>query len=361
MPSGAWSLRSLLVATLALTTACGARDEGTARETDGGEVRASPTPTQDMKAVLDQLAALGGKPIETLGPAEARMQPTPADAVKGLLVEQGRDTIPTVLVPGVRHAERTIRGAAGQLPARVYTPDGDGPFPVIVYYHGGGWVIADRTVYDGGARGLAKAANAVVLSVDYRLGPEDRFPAAHDDAFAAYQWAVANAASINGDSKRIALAGESAGGNLAVATAITARDRGVQIPFAIISVYPIAGSDTTTPSYIEHANAKPLNRAMMSWFFAQYARTAADRQDRRINLVDANLDGLPPTTIINAEIDPLRSEGENLAARMRASGVDVTQKTFQGVTHEFFGMAAVLDQAKDAQQLAADRLKSTGN
>ena len=366
MPSPAQSLRSLLATTLVFTAACDAPEEKSAAETDRGDVTtvanrnaAAPAPT--MRSVLDHLAALGGKPIETLSPAEARQQPTPADAVKHMLVEQQRDTMPTSLVPGVRHVDRTIRGAVAQIPARVYTPDGDGPFPVIVYFHGGGWVIANPTVYDGGARGLAKEANAVVVSVDYRLAPEHRFPAAHDDAFAAYRWALANAASINGDPKRVALAGESAGGNLAVATAMTARDQGVQMPFAVISVYPIAGRDTTTPSYTQHANAKPLNRAMMSWFFNQYARTPADRQDPRINLVGANLEGLPPTTIINAQIDPLRSEGEMLADRLRAAGVDVEQKTYDGVTHEFFGMAAVLDQAKDAQQQAGGRVRAAAS
>jgi acetyl esterase len=143
-------------------------------------------------------------------------------------------------VPGVTSVDRAIRGAAGDIPARIYTPEGAGPFPVIVYYHGGGWVIADKNVYDGGARGLAKAANAVVVSVDYRLAPEAKFPAQHDDALAAYRWALANAASIKGDPKRVALAGESAGGNLAVATAVAARDAKLQAPAAVISVYPIA-------------------------------------------------------------------------------------------------------------------------
>ena len=360
------STRVLLTATLAFLAACDAREDQPAAETDRGDVGVTATrspgmPTAPMQSVLEHLAALDGKPIETLTPAEARKQPTPADAVKRMLVEQGRDTIPTALVPGVRHVDRTIRGAAGEIPARIYTPDGDGPFPVIVYYHGGGWVIADRTVYDGGARGLAKEANAVVVSVDYRLAPEHKFPAAHDDAFAAYQWALANATSIKGDPNRIALAGESAGGNLAVATAIAARDNRVRMPFAVVSVYPIAGGDTTRPSYEEQANAKPLNRAMMSWFFDKYARTPSDRMDPRINLVAANLEGLPPTTIINAEIDPLRSEGELLAVRLREAGVDVEQKTYEGVSHEFFGMAAVLDKAKEAQRHAGNRLKSTGN
>ena len=320
----------------------------------GGAMQSSGTPDAQMQPVLDELAALGGKPIESLTAAEARKQPTPTDAVKKLMEKQGKPTTPP---PGATSADRTIAGAAGQIPARIYTPDGTGPFPVVVYYHGGGWVIANKDTYDGGARSLAINAKAVVISIDYRQGPEHKFPAAHDDALAAYKWALANAASIKGDPKKVALVGESAGGGLAVATAMQARDLKLQAPLAIVSVYPIAGSDTTTPSYVEQASAKPLNRAMMSWFFANYLRNDADRKDPRIDLVHANLAGLPPTTIINAQLDPLRSDGEMLADKLRAAGVTVQQKTYDGVTHEFFGMAAVHDKAKDAEMMAADALK----
>ncbi|MDQ3082507.1 MAG: alpha/beta hydrolase [Gemmatimonadota bacterium] len=313
------------------------------------------TPEAQMQAVLDQLASFGGNPIETLTAAEARQQPTPTDAVKKVLEQQGKPTTPD---PAVTSVDRNIMVPTGSLPVRIYTPkSGNGPFPVVVYYHGGGWVIADKEVYDGGARGLSKLANAVVVSVDYRRGPENKFPAAHDDAYATYEWALANAASIKGDPKKVALAGESAGGGLAVATAIMARDKKVQMPLAIVSVYPIAGTDMNTPSYTENATAKPLNRAMMAWFFDNYLNGAQDRTDPRVNLVAANLAGLPPTTIINAQIDPLRSDGEILADKLRAAGVNTTQRTFEAVTHEFFGMAAVIDKALEAQQMAANALK----
>ena len=255
--------------------------------------------------------------------------------------------------------DRTIPGVAGSLPVRIYTPkSGTGPFPVVVYYHGGGWVIANKDVYDGGARALSKMANAIVVSVDYRLGPENRFPAAHDDAYATYEWALKNAASIKGDPRRVALAGESAGGGLAVATAVMAREKKVQMPVAVISVYPIAGTDTTTASYSENANAKPLNRAMMSWFFDKYLNGAQDRLNPRLNLVAADLRGLPPTTIINAQIDPLRSDGEMLAQKLRAAGVQTQQKNFAGVNHEFFGMGPAVPDAVAAEQMAADALKA---
>ncbi|HUQ99058.1 MAG TPA: alpha/beta hydrolase, partial [Gemmatimonadaceae bacterium] len=312
-------------------------------------------PDQQMQAVLDKLAGLGGKPIETLTAEDARKQPTPTDAVKALMKEKGMSTAPD---PAVASVDRTIPGPGGPLPIRVYTPkDASGALPLIVYYHGGGWVIADKDVYDGGARGLSRLANAVVVSVDYRQGPEHKFPAAHDDAIAAYQWAIGNAASLKADPARIAIAGESAGGGLAVATAIAAKQLKLKAPLAIVSVYPIAGTDTTTPSYVENANAKPLNRAMMSWFFKNYLRTDADRADTRVTLLAADLSGLPPTTIINAQIDPLTSEGEMLADKLRSAGVSAVQKTYPGVTHEFFGMASVVDKARDAQQMAGDALK----
>ncbi|MEO8227646.1 MAG: alpha/beta hydrolase [Gemmatimonadota bacterium] len=314
-------------------------------------------PDSDMQAVLDELAALGGKPIETLAPAEARKQPTPADAAKSLLQKQNKPTAPDSLVPGITAADRTIPGPGGPLAVRIYTPAGSGPFPVVAYYHGGGFVIADKEVYDGGARALAKQANAVVVSVDYRRAPEHKFPAAHEDALATYQWARSNAASIKGDPNKIAVAGESAGGNLAVATALMARDKGLPLPVHVVSVYPIAQTDTTTDSYERNANAKPLSRAMMGWFTRQLIRSAEDLNDPRLDLVHADLHGLPPVTIINAEIDPLLDDGAMLEAALRSAGVPVTRRVYEGATHEFFGMSAVVQDARDAVAVAGSALR----
>jgi len=230
--------------------------------------------------------------------------------------------------------------------------------PIVVYYHGGGWVIADVATYDAAPRAMAKALNAIVVSVEYRHAPEFKFPAQHDDAAAAYRWTLANAAAWGGNPAKIAVAGESAGGNLAVATAIYARDNRLTAPLHIVSVYPIANSSKTLPSRRDSANAKPLNGAMLPWFGYYYQTSKADAQDPRLNLVGANLRGLPPTTIINAQIDPLRSDGETLAAAMRAAGDKVEQRTFPGVTHEFFGMGAIVRGAKDANDLAVARLKA---
>lgn len=312
---------------------------------------------KDMQEVLDALAGLKPKPIESLTPAEARKQPTPADAVNVVLKKEGKSTDPEKLVPGVKSVDRMITGAAGQIPARVYTPDGVGPFPVIVYFHGGGWVIGNKQVYDGGARGLAAQAHAVVVSVDYRLSPEAKFPAAWDDSLAAYKWALANAATMKGDPKKLALAGESAGGNLAVATAIAARDAGLQTPLHVLAVYPVAQTSLTTGSYTEHAMAKPLNKAMIEWFVDKLTTSPANLKDTRLQLVDAKLQGLPPVTLISAQIDPLRSDGTMLEMALKAAGVPVERKNYDGVTHEFFGMAAVVKKAKDAQEYAGQRLK----
>jgi acetyl esterase len=309
---------------------------------------------QDMRAVLAQLMALGARPVETLTPEQARRQPTPADAVRAVLQQMGRSTAPEP-VGSVRDIR--VAGANGGIPARVYTPAGTGPFPVIVYYHGGGWVIATIDTYDASARALANAARAIVVSVEYRKGPENRFPAAHDDAFAAYQWVLQNAASFGGDPMRVATAGESAGGNLAVATAMTARERNVTLPVHVLAVYPIADGDTESPSYTENANAKPLSRAGMQWFFRHYPRTPADLRDPRISLVRADLRGMPATTIVLAEIDPLRSDGMELADRLRAAGVRVDLHQHEGVTHEFFGMGAVVGDAREAVREAATGLR----
>ena len=317
----------------------------------------------DMQAVLDELGNLGGKPIETLTPEEAREQPTPADAVKKLLEKKGKSTSPETLVPGITSADREIPGPAGPMPVRVYTPSGAGPFPVVIYFHGGGWVIADKDVYDGGARGIAKQANAVVVSVDYRRSPEAKFPAAWDDCLAAYKWVAANAASIKGDPAKLALAGESAGGNLAISTAIAARDAGVPKPLAVIAVYPVAQTgNLSTSSYVDSANAKPLNKPMIGWFVDKLFAKPDEKSDPRVDIVHAKLEGLPPTTIINAQIDPLRDDGEMLASALRKAGVKVDRKLYNGTAHEFFGMAAVVKAADQAQKYAGAQLrKAFGN
>ena len=308
-----------------------------------------------MQAVLESLADFNAPPPNTLPAKEARKGPTPADAVKKLLTERGQDTTPK---PVGRVTEITIPTSAGDLQARTYAPSGDGPFPVIVYFHGGGWVIADLDVYDSSPRALCNAAKAMVVSVHYRQAPEDPYPAAHDDALAAYEWVTAHAADLGGDPDRVAIVGESAGGNLAISTSLRVRDSGGTLPVHQVLAYPISGASFDTPSYVEHANAKPLSRDMMIWFWDNYAPDPESRLDPYLTPVNADLAGMPPTTIILAEIDPLRSEGEVLAERLKRAGVQTTVKTFMGVTHEFFGTGAAVAKAKEAVELAGSELRA---
>ncbi len=311
----------------------------------------------DQLDLAEAHEALHPKAIEKLTVAEARQQPTVADAVTALLQREGKAADPLLLVPGVRTSELQVEGAAGPLPATLYTPPGTGPFPVVLYFHGGGWVIADRQVYDGGARGLCAQAGAIVLSVDYRQAPEHKFPAAWDDALAAYRWLIANASRLGGDPTRLALAGESAGGNLAVATAIAARDAALRPPLHVVSVYPVAQTSLNTESYLENAIAKPLNRAMVKWFVDHLINHENDLKDTRLQLIDADLTRLPPVTLINARLDPLRSDGAKLEDALRAAGNAVQRREYEGVAHEFFGAAAVLRKAREAQAYAGERLR----
>ena len=315
----------------------------------------------DMKDVLLALQELGPKPIETLSPAEARKQPTPSDAVALVLKKDDKDVNELKAKLKVKTQDLSYAAGKGKQAIRVYMPEDmkpDEKLPVIVYYHGGGFVIADIDVYDATPRGLASAANAIVFSAEYRHAPEHKFPAQHEDAFAAYQWVIENAGQYGGDPSRIAVVGESAGGNLAANVAIMARDKNAPMPSHMVLVYPVAGNDINTESYVENANAKPLNKAMMEWFVKNTIKTDADKNDPRINLLGANLKGLPSATVITAEIDPLRSEGELLAKKLEEAGSKVDYENYEGVTHEFFGMAFAVKDAKAAQGKAVANLKS---
>jgi acetyl esterase len=326
---------------------------------DAGAVASPPgTPNAEMQAVLDKLAELGAKPISELSVEEARSQPTPADAVMAVMEDRSIQ-MPEDLA-GILTRDISYPGADGsEIAARVYTPPvGEGPFPLIVYFHGGGWVIAGIDVYDASARALAAGANAVVVSATYRQAPSATFPAQHEDANAAYEWIVENSGDFNADPERLAVAGESAGGNLALNVAIHARDAQLIQPDHVLSVYPIAGDNMETPSYEAYADAMPLSRDGMMWFVDHVFEDPSQAADPRVDLIERDeLQGLPPVTIVNAEIDPLQSEGEILAERLAAAGVEVEQMTFDGVTHEFFGMGAVVPQAQEAVDMASSNLR----
>ncbi|RDC62185.1 alpha/beta hydrolase [Adhaeribacter pallidiroseus] len=316
-----------------------------------------PTIAPEMLRVIEKLDELsGGKALNTLTPQQARLAPTATDAVMAVMQENSIPMPPSQ----VDTMGYTVPVAGGSIHVRSYKPKNTaGALPGIVYYHGGGWVIATINTYDASARALAEQVGAVVVSVEYRKAPENKFPAAHEDAFAAYQWVIQNAATLGINPKKIAVAGESAGGNLAAAVSMMALENGVDLPVHQLLVYPIADNDTSSPSYLQYANAKPLSKPLMEWFFAQYIPSPFLGDSPWISLVDApDLVGLPSATVINAEIDPLLSEGQEYATKLKAAGVPVTSKVYPGVTHEFFGMATVVPQAKEAQKLAADELKA---
>jgi len=309
----------------------------------------------DMKHVLDALSSLDPKPIEKLSPSEARQQPGASDAVQQVIREHGKSSLPD---DKVTTKNILVDGGEGKVVATVYSPaEKSGPLPVIVYYHGGGFVLANNATYDATPRMLSEKVNAVVVSVDYSKAPEHRFPAAHEDAIAAYKWVTQNAESLGGDAKKIALAGESAGGNLAVNVAIAARDQKIVMPLYEVVVYPMAGTDLNSASYTDNASAKPLNKPMMDYFYAQLTSKSEDLKDPRLNLVEADLKGLPPTLLICDQIDPLQSEDLMLGNKLKDAGVDVQAVNYDGVTHEFFGMGVVVGKAKQAEDLAVSNLK----
>jgi acetyl esterase/lipase len=307
----------------------------------------------DMARVLDALKGLGIKPIETCTVEEARAQPTATDAAS--IVMRADGIAPGV--PGVATQDVTYPGASGQRSARIYTPDGDGPFPVVLYFRGGGFVIASLDVYDATPRAMAAKTGAIFVSADYAMAPEHKLPAPHDDAFAAYRWVLQTAASFNGDPTRIAVMGESAGGNLAANVAINARNHRLQAPLAQILVYPLASTKLMQASDLQNANAKPLNVSMLTWFVEKLVADPGDMKSPLLNLLAADLQDLPPATIINAGIDPLESDGEKLARALRDAGNRVTNHIYPGTTHEFFGMALIVKAAAEAQALAADNLR----
>lgn len=309
-----------------------------------------------MQAIVDAAENAHPLPIQTLSPANARAQPSPRDAVETVLATQHGPHI-VEMVGDVQHL--TIPGPGGPILVRIYTPVVPGPYPVLVYFHGGGWVVYNLDVYDTSCRALCNAAGAVVISVNYRQAPEHKFPAAAEDAYAATQWALANAAAFGGLPARVSVVGESAGGNLAAVAALMARDRHGAMPNHQVLVYPITNYAFDTPSYLQNAKAPFLTRAAMMWFWRQYLRTPADGANPYASPLRApDLHGLPPATVINAEDAVLWSEGEAYATRLRAAGVPTTFTRYSGVTHEFFSMSAVLAQARMAVSEAAAAIKA---
>jgi len=263
---------------------------------------------------------------------------------------------PVEIEPVARVEDRTVPGPAGDIPVRVYLPVEDGETrPGIVYFHGGGFVICDLDSHDGACRRLANEVNAVVVSVDYRLAPEHRWPAAAEDAFAATQWAAAHAAELGIDADRLAVAGDSAGGNLTAVVAQMARDRGGPALAFQLMVYPVIDLSATRSehaSQTENARGYFLTLDQMEWYRDQYLGDADGEAPYASPIKAGSLAGLPAACVVTAEMDPLRDEGEAYGRALRAAGVPVELHRAPGMFHGFFNMDAVLDGSREAQQIA---------
>lgn len=308
------------------------------------------------QAIVDAHSSLGPQPFEILEPEQARAQPGPDDAVKKVMADQGLEgpepvgSVTDLRIPDAAGGEQTLR---------VYTPatPAEGPLPIIMWIHGGGWVLFDIDTYDASCRGLTNKTGAIVVSPDYRRAPEAVFPASHDDVLAAWRWTVANAAQMGGDPARMAIGGESVGGNMAPATCLQLAAAGEPLPAAQVCVYPLTTPEQFGESMEDAADGRPLNRALLSWM-AMHAFEGVPEaaQDPRIDLLSwprESLALMPPTLVITDERDVLRSQGQQFAANLEAAGVPTTATYYEGVMHEFFGASAVLDKAEAAQQEAA--------
>lgn len=295
------------------------------------------------EALMKQMAAMGMPALNTLPPAEARK-------VMGMFREPSQEAVHKI-------ENRTIPGPAGQIPVRVYTPAGAGPFPLLVFFHGGGWVIGDLESHDGACRSLTNQAGCVTVAIDYRLAPEHKFPAAVDDCYAAAVWVSEHAREFNGDAKRVAVGGDSAGGNLAAVVSILARDRGKPPLCFQLLIYPATDAALDTYSHRTFTEYF-LTADMVRYFYGHYIRSEADKKDPMLSPALAkSLKGLPPALVITAEFDPLRDEGEAYGEKLKGAGVPVTITRYPGMIHGFFTLANVLDQGKKAVTEASAALK----
>jgi acetyl esterase len=293
----------------------------------------------EAKALLDFLGIANLDPIESLTPQAAR------DRSKVML--EARKQLGVEPVHQVQNVK--IAGPAGEIPVRIYTPDVAKPAPALVYYHGGGWVIGDVESHDHVCRALANKVPCVVASVDYRLAPEAKFPAAVEDSFAALEWVAANASALGVDPGRIAVGGDSAGGNLSAVVSLLARDRkGPKLAYQLL-VYPSTDMRMTAPSIDENADGPLLTKASMVWFLGHYLRSERDKLDPLASpLLASDLSGLPPAFVLTAECDPLRDEGEEYGRKLEAAGVPVEIKRYAGMPHGFFSFGGALAAGRQA-------------
>lgn len=297
------------------------------------------------KALLDQFAAIGGQSLSSMSVPDARR------AMEVLAAMRGEPA------PIGSAVDRRIPGPAGDIPVRVYTPNATAPLPLLVYFHGGGWVLGGLDTHDGVCRELANGAGCIVVSVDYRLAPEHKFPAAAEDCYAATRWVAANAAELGGDAQRVAVGGDSAGGNLTAVVALMARDRGGPPIIFQLLIYPATMAAFDTESYRDNADGYLLTTADMRWFWNHYLDRSNDAANPYASPLMAKLTGLPPALVITAEFDPLRDEGEQYAHRLEEAGVAARLTRYDGMIHGFFGMGHLMDKAKAAVQQACANLR----
>lgn len=300
-----------------------------------------------VRGLLDAMAAADAQPIYELSPADAR-------AVYAAMKDP-------IEVPIGKVADATIPGPGGDIPVRFYTPvaAAGGGLPVLVYFHGGGWVIGDLDTHDALCRTLANGSGCKVMAVDYRLAPENPYPAAYDDAYAALCWIEKNGASVNVDVNRIAVAGDSAGGNLAAAVCQRAKaEKGPEISFQLL-FYPVTDSKTDTESYGSFGEGYFLERKSMEWFLDCYAGPDLDRTTPGFAPLNAtDLKRLPKAYVITAGFDVLKSEGAAYAEALKAAGVETTYIDYPGMIHGFANLQAMIDEARTAVDAAAVALKN---
>ncbi len=300
------------------------------------------------RALLEWVEESNPPPLHGMSPQEARRA-----------FDERRERVELAPEPVAETRDIAIDSAAGAIPARLYTPAGGAaPRPLALYFHGGGFVIGNLESHDSLCRRLANRAGCLVLSVDYRLAPEHPYPAAADDAAAALEWAAANAAALGGDPARMAVAGDSAGGNLAALAAQHARDAGAPELRAQILIYPALDPGARNESTAAFADVFPIDKATIAWFYKHYYGDGARiGEPRAAPGLAKNLSGLAPATILTAGLDPLRDEGAAYAERLARAGVPTTYRCFEGTVHGFMGMGKVLPHAEEALAQSAEALR----
>ena len=281
---------------------------------------------------------------------------TPADRRAAMIAATTNPLFPKHPVHDV--SDRTIPGPDGEIPVRVFRPSAAAGLPLLLWFHGGGWVTGNLDTHDQLGRLLADHAGAVVVSVDYRLAPETKFPGAADDCLAAYEWALAHAGEVGADSARVAIGGDSAGGNLAAVVALDARERGLPQPKLQLLVYPVTDYEFDSAAMIDNAKGYFLEAEGMRWFFDHYSRTPADFDDPRFSPLRApDLSGLARAVVVTAEFDPLRDQGEAYGRRLADAGVPTQAVRADGLIHGFFGMHEFMPPGKEAWDVSVAALR----